>query len=120
MIEEHSKKKEEDREINTKLEQELKELYHGKFHQDIEPRFYNSVKVEREGIRKRIKEYGTEIKEKHKPSVDPQKRSELKESIRDLELSMNKRKRKTVREDGTVVIEDVPDIDARRLGVQYL
>lgn len=47
MIEEHNKKKEEDREINTKLEQELKELYHGKFHQDIEPRFYNSVKVER-------------------------------------------------------------------------
>jgi hypothetical protein len=44
----------------------------------------------------------------------------LKESIRDLELSKDKKKRKTVLEDGTVVIEDKPDIDPRKLGVQYL
>jgi hypothetical protein len=106
--------------MTSKMEQDLKELYHGKFHQDIEPRFYNSLKIEREEVRKKIKDYGTEIREKHKPEIDLQKRSQLKESILDLELSMNKKKRKTVREDGSVIIEDVPEIDPRRLGVQYL
>lgn len=58
--------------------------------------------------------------ENYKPSIDPIKRSKLKEQIVDLEIKENKKKRKVIHEDGSVVIEDKPEFNARRIGVHYL
>ena len=44
-MEEHRRKDEEWQDMNSKLEQDLKDLYHSQHHKDIQPRFYNSVKV---------------------------------------------------------------------------
>jgi hypothetical protein len=120
LIEEHRRKYEEEKEINTKAEQELKELFHGRFHKDISPRFYDSVKLEKESHRKKIIDYGKSVLENYKPIIDRHKRAELKEHIRDLKLAEDKRKRKVVMEDGSVVIENRPEYDPRKLGVEYL
>lgn len=42
------------------------------------------MKIEKEGIRKRLRDYGSEVKEKHRPAVDEQKKAQLKESILNL------------------------------------
>jgi len=106
--------------MHTKLEQELKELYHHRHHKDIEPRFYNSVKLEKVENRKKIVDYGKSVLENYKPLVDPKKRLMVKEQILELELQENKKKRKVILEDGSVVIEDKPEYDAKKIGVQYL
>jgi c-di-GMP-binding flagellar brake protein YcgR len=90
--------------MNSKLEQELKDLYHGKHHRGIEPRFYNSVKEGKVEARRKVKDYEKEVLEKFKPNIDPLKRSKLQEYIFDLQLREEKNKRKVVLEDGSFVL----------------
>jgi hypothetical protein len=40
--------------------------------------------------------------------------------IKELELAEDKNKRKVVLEDGSIVYEDKPTFDPRKIGVQYL
>lgn len=63
--------------MNSKLEQELKELFHSKHHKDIQPRFYNSLKEGRVEARKKVKDYERSVLENYKPAIDPLKRSKL-------------------------------------------
>jgi polyribonucleotide nucleotidyltransferase len=118
--EEHKKRDEEHGEMNSQLEQNLKDLYHSKFHHDIEPRFYNSAQVGRLEARKKIRDYSQEVLEKHRPRVDPLKRQKVRETILDLSLREDKSKVKVLQEDGSVLIKDRPSYDAYRIGVQYL
>jgi len=60
------------------------------------------------------------VLQNHRPSVDLLKRSKLQEQILDLQLREDKKKRKVVKEDGSIIIEEKPEFNARRIGVQYL
>ena len=53
LIEEHKQKDDEFHDLNSQLEQNLKDLYHSKFHQGIEPRFYNSSRVSVDEFKKK-------------------------------------------------------------------
>ena len=83
-MEEHKKKGEEFVENTNQIEQNLKELYHGKFHKDIEPRFYNSVKEGQRESYKKVKDYSVGVFENHRPRVDLKKRDKIEETIREL------------------------------------
>ena len=80
--------------MNSKLEQDLKDLYHSNHHKDIQPRFYNSVKVGQEERNKKIKNFEKKVEERHRPKIDPIKQQKIKEQILDLELKESKGKRK--------------------------
>lgn len=43
--------------MTNKLEQDLKDLFHGRHHKGIEPRFYNSVKEGKIMAMKKVKDY---------------------------------------------------------------
>lgn len=106
--------------MNDKMEEQLKELFHGKFHKELSPRFSDQNKEERQGYRKKIVQYSKSVFEKFKPTVDPRKKAKVQQKIKELENLDNKQKRKVVQSDGSIVYEDKVELDHRKIGVSYL